>query len=103
MTASLSFRPIKKKHKRKRENIKFRPLLNHSPLLLFRFIPGNGGAPFNEPSPLLPRDGAPLRDDSPPADFDAENKKHLSVKGISFRYYVVNLILSLTCDQVLRF
>jgi len=48
------------------------------------FIPGSGGAPFNEPSPLLPRDGAPLRDDSPPADLDAENKKQLSVTGISF-------------------
>ena len=56
---------------------------NDSPLLLL-FIPSSGGAPFNDPSPLLPRDGAPLRDDSPPADLDAENKKQLSVLGISF-------------------
>lgn len=41
-------------------------------LLLLLFIPGSGGTPFKEPSPLLPRDGAPLRDDSPPADLDTE-------------------------------
>ena len=40
-------------------------------VLLLLFMPGNGGTPFNEPSPLLLKDGAPLRDDSPPADFDA--------------------------------
>ena len=63
---------------------------NDSPLLLL-FIPSSGGAPFNDPSPLLPRDGAPLRDDSPPADLEAENKKQLSVLGHSFRYvHVVN-------------
>ena len=39
------------------------------PLLAFIPIPGIGGAPLSEPSPLLPkpgRGGAPVRDDIPP-------------------------------------
>ena len=38
-------------------------------------MPGNGGTPFNEPRPLLPSDGAPLREDSPPADLDSKQEK----------------------------
>ena len=38
-------------------------------------MPGNGGTPFNEPSPLLPSDEAPLREDSPPADLDSKQEK----------------------------
>ena len=44
-------------------------------VLLLLFMPGNGGTPFNEPSPLLPSDGAPLREDSPPADLDSKQEK----------------------------
>lgn len=41
-------------------------------------MPGNGGTPLNEPSPLLPSDGAPLREDSPPADLDSKQEKNNS-------------------------
>ena len=34
-------------------------------------MPGKGGTPFNDPSPLLPRDGASLRDDNPLVDLCA--------------------------------
>ena len=47
-------------------------------VLLLLFMPGNGGTPFNEPSPLLPSDGAPLREDSPPADLDSKKEKNNS-------------------------
>ena len=47
-------------------------------VLLLLFMPGNGGTPFNEPSPLLPSDGAPLREDSPPADLDSKQEKNNS-------------------------
>ena len=53
------------------ENLKvtFTSLFLHLPLLLLLLLltPGNGGTPFKVPRLLLPRDGAPLRDDSPPA------------------------------------
>lgn len=41
-------------------------------LLLLLFMPGKGGTPFNEPSPLLPRDGTSLRDDKPLVGLDAD-------------------------------
>ena len=41
-------------------------------------MPGKGGTPFNEPSPLLPRDGASLRDDKPLVDLGA-NKYNKNV------------------------
>ena len=51
-------------------------------------MPGNGGTPFNEPSPLLPSDGAPLREDSPPADLDSKQEKNNLYSG----RYVTNTI-----------
>ena len=47
-------------------------------LLVLLFMPGKGGTPFNEPSPLLPRDGASLRDDKPLVDLGA-NKYNKNV------------------------
>ena len=61
------------------ENLHAQFFLCNIPLvLLLLFMPGNGGTPFNEPSPLLPSDGAPLREDSPPADLDSKQEKNKS-------------------------
>lgn len=57
-------------------------------------MPGNGGTPFNEPSPLLPSDGAPLREDSPPADLDSKQEKNKLVnkRNLYLGRYVTNTI-----------
>lgn len=58
-------------------------------------MPGNGGTPFNEPSPLLPSDGAPLREDSPPADLDSKQEKNNSLvdkRNFYLGRYVTNTI-----------